>query len=99
MPDTASPRAQSRGRALFLEHCALCHGEHGDGRGARRAGFEKAPADFTSRAWRATTTPADVVRVIRHGKAGTSMPAWPMLKEEQTIDLATFIWSLAESEP
>ena len=34
-----SDEARSHGRALYERHCALCHGVHADGQGARREGL------------------------------------------------------------
>ena len=39
-----SAEARERGRALFLEHCALCHGERADGRGVRQQASEHSAA-------------------------------------------------------
>lgn len=89
-----APEAVARGKALFTANCVLCHGERGDGRGRRSAGFSKAPANFTDPAWRRRTTPRRVFYVIREGLRGTPMPAWSFLSEEETWDLAAYVLSL-----
>ncbi len=93
-----SSAARARVGALFVRHCAICHGDAGDGRGRRRAGFESRPADFTSTAWRSRMTPAAVFDAIRNGKRGTSMPAWRVLADEEIVDLTAYVLSLAEAE-
>jgi len=90
----ASSDAQRRGRALFLEHCALCHGERGDGHGARREGFVRAPRDFTNQAWRRSTSPRRVFFAIREGLSGTPMPAWTNLSEQDAWHLTAYVLSL-----
>ena len=35
------------GQALFMENCAVCHGENGKGEGPLARGLAKAPADLT----------------------------------------------------
>ena len=86
-----SPEARERGRELFLEHCALCHGDRADGRGVRRQGLSSQPRDFTDAAWRERTSPRRVFSVIREGSAGTAMPAWKALDDGQIWDLAAYL--------
>lgn len=37
----------SDGRALFMENCAICHGENGKGNGAMARSMKTAPKDLT----------------------------------------------------
>jgi mono/diheme cytochrome c family protein len=94
----ASSEARMRGHALFVEHCAICHGVVGDGRGQRRAGFQSRPTDFTSPTWRARMSPGRVFESIRDGKRGTSMPAWSALSHGRITDLTAYVWSLGEDD-
>ena len=94
----ASAPARQRGRALFLEHCALCHGEHADGRGIRR-NLSSRPVSFTDLEWRRRATPRLVYHLLREGKQGTAMPAWKVLDEDQTWDLVAYVLSVAGEPP
>jgi len=94
-----SPEARARGRKLFAEHCALCHGENADGRGRRSEGLVGRPADFTSAGWRAAMTPDRVFTVIREGKPGTSMPAWRSLDNRDVADLTAYVLSVHAEGP
>jgi mono/diheme cytochrome c family protein len=89
-----SSDARHRGRAVFLEHCALCHGERGDGHGVRREGLVRPPRDFTNPAWRRSTSPRHVFFAIREGIAGTPMPAWTNLSEQDAWNLTAYVLSL-----
>ena len=89
-----SSDAQRRGRAVFLEHCALCHGERGDGHGVRREGLVRPPRDFTNPAWRRSTSPRHVFFAIREGIAGTPMPAWTNLSGQDAWNLTAYVLSL-----
>jgi high-affinity iron transporter len=93
----ASQGARDRGRRLFLEHCALCHGEAGDGRGVRREGLNPPPRNFTDRAWRRHTSPRRVYFAIREGVRGTPMPSWKALDENDTWDLVAYVLSLSHT--
>jgi high-affinity iron transporter len=91
----ASPDARTRGAALFRAHCALCHGERGDGQGARREGLTSSPRDFTSAGWRASTSARRVFFAIREGLAGTPMASWKALSEQDAWDMTAYVLSLA----
>ncbi len=95
----ANAEAKARGRALFVEKCALCHGERADGRGVRKRGLSGAPANFRSASWRRRTTPRQVYDVIRKGKQGTSMPAWPTFTDDETWDLVAYLLGVSEEAP
>jgi high-affinity iron transporter len=89
-----SAEARARGRSLFVAHCALCHGDQGDGRGLRGSGFSRPPADFTDPDWRSRATPRRVFFVIREGLRGTPMPAWGFLDDGDVWDLTAYVLSL-----
>ena len=90
----SSPEARARGRALYRNHCTLCHGDAGDGRGLRNLGLARPPRDFTDPAWRRAVTPDQVFARIRDGVPGTAMPAWRILGDEGVGDLTAYVLSL-----
>jgi high-affinity iron transporter len=94
-----SAEARARGRALFQQHCALCHGARADGRGLRREGLSKTPADFTDPAWRQRATPRRIYHAIREGVAGTPMPSWKALEPSEAWDLVAFLLTVSEGGP
>lgn len=78
--------------ALYRQHCAVCHGENGDGQTRARYGLNPPPRDFTtSQAWDVLTT--ERLRTsIRYGRPGTAMVSWDKkLTTEQINGLADFI--------
>lgn len=91
----ASASARERGRRLFLQNCALCHGVRADGRGERREGLSTPPRDFTDPTAREKSSPRKMFFAIREGLHGTSMPAWKALDEQQTWDLVAYLRSVA----
>ncbi len=90
----ASPEARERGRHLFEEHCVICHGVAADGRGARREGMSRPPADLTDPIWRERTSARRAYFTIREGVSGTAMPAWRSLSPEETWDLVAYVLSV-----
>lgn len=95
----SSNEARERGRALFMQKCALCHGQRADGSGVRSKGLSGKPANFTSPEWRANATPKSVFQILSEGKRGTSMPAWPTMTDEQKWDVVAYVLSVAEEGP
>jgi hypothetical protein len=73
----------------------LCHGEAGDGQGARHAAFARPPQDFTNQAWQQSVTPQHVYARIRDGVPGTAMPAWRTLGDPVLTDLTAYVVSLS----
>lgn len=92
----ASSEARQRGRALFIEHCALCHGERGNGQGLRKEGLTRPPRDFTNVAWRQSTSARRVFFTIREGLQDTPMPAWKALSEQDAWEMTGYVLSLSE---
>ena len=95
----ASDEARDRGRAIFRDKCALCHGVHADGNGARQLGLSGRPANFRSKEWRASATPRRVYAVVSEGKRGTSMPAWPTLTDQQKWEVVAYVLSVSGDGP
>ena len=91
-----SAEARAHGRALFLQHCALCHGDRADGRGVRRQGLNSLPRDFTDPLWRRRTSPRRVFYVIREGSRGTAMPSWKSLPESDAWDLTAYLLAVGD---
>lgn len=91
----ASGEARQRGRALYLENCAFCHGENADGKGERDEALSGPPANFTDPDWQRRMSPRRVYWRIREGVPQTSMPAWKgTLSEEETWDLVGWLKGL-----
>jgi mono/diheme cytochrome c family protein len=96
----ASAEARAHGRTLYLDHCALCHGQRANGRGPRREAFDRPPADFTDPAWRQRTSDRRLFFLINEGVRGTAMPSWrASLDEGEVWDLVAYVRSVARSGP
>lgn len=92
-----SREARQRGRGLFVENCAICHGATGDGRGPRRVGIDPPPANLTVPPWSDSASAAQIYGAIHDGVHGTAMPSWRTLTDRQIWDLVAYIHSLGES--
>jgi copper transport protein len=92
-PNTESVAA---GRALFMENCALCHGDTGKGDGILGLTLNPRPADLTQHAIAGIHTDAQLFEWISNGFPGSSMPPFKAsLSDTDRWHLVNFIRSLA----
>jgi len=100
----------AEGKKIYQEYCVGCHGVKGDGQGRAARFLDPRPRDFTSGTFKFAAVPSgqlprdeDLLRTLRHGLPGSSMPSWQLLSEQERISvigyLKTFskVWS--ESAP
>jgi mono/diheme cytochrome c family protein len=95
----ASSEARERGRLLFVQDCALCHGVAADGQGVRREGLSTPPRDFTDPTTRRAISARRMFFAIREGVRGTAMPSWKSLDEDEAWDLVAYLRSVAPGAP
>jgi len=94
---------QERGRRLYREACAPCHGLYGNGQGPAAPGLHPQPQDFTQGVYKfrstlidAMPTDDDLVRSISEGIPGTAMPAWKrLLSRSQRQAVAQYLKTFA----
>ena len=75
-PFATDPKAAERGRTLFVDNCAPCHGESGDGHGPASVGLRPPPADLAGREIVPAHTDAYLFYRLTVGKRGSAMPAF-----------------------
>lgn len=96
------------GARVYNARCAGCHGITGDGNGPAGQYLRPRPRDYRSGTYKFTSTPYgykparhDLVRTIRRGAKGTSMPAFPWMSDEDldaVIDYVIFLSERGEVE-
>ena len=80
-------------KALYIQHCASCHGENGDGKGT--AELDRPARSFLDGGYSYGNTEKAVIRSIVHGIPGTPMPAFKdTLAEEERSALAAYVIGL-----
>jgi mono/diheme cytochrome c family protein len=91
-----------RGRALYAENCAQCHGDTGAGDGFGAPFLVPPPRDLVSAEYKFRTTSAglptddDLFRIISRGANGTGMPPWHhLLNDEELWSLVEFVKALS----
>ena len=90
------------GERLFRDHCAVCHGDAGDGRGMAAHHFKSPPRDLTkgrfkfrSTASGQIPTDADLARTITQGVPSTGMVPQNHLSDAEVQAVIAFIKSLS----
>ena len=100
-PLAAQPPAGSaheRGRGLYAQHCAVCHGD--DGRADTPVGrlLSPRPRNFADPVEMARLTVDRIYRAIKEGKPGTAMAPWKqVLTETQIGDVIDYVHDLASA--
>lgn len=90
-----------RGAQVYRNRCAGCHGVSGDGNGPAADYLRPKPRDYRRAVYKFTSTPygarpvrQDLIRTIRRGAKGTSMPAFPWMTEadlQAVVDYVTYL--------
>lgn len=109
-PDFSTTRLLA-GQAVFQQRCAACHGDSGNGAGPAAVALHPKPRDYRKGIFKFISTidldnPSgnrkkkptreDLAAVIRRGAVGTSMPAFPLLPEQEVQDLIDYVRYLSE---
>jgi mono/diheme cytochrome c family protein len=96
--DMIDPDHLAHGAAVYNRRCAGCHGITGDGNGEAAPYLVPKPRDYRSGVFKFTSTPygakphrSDLIRVIRKGAKGTSMPAFPWLPDEEVQAVVDYV--------
>jgi cbb3-type cytochrome oxidase cytochrome c subunit/mono/diheme cytochrome c family protein len=71
-PVLPTPAAPDRGRRLYADHCASCHGPLGEGNGPGAATLRPRPTNLVEHEY----TDERLADVLWNGVWGTAMPAW-----------------------
>jgi cytochrome c oxidase cbb3-type subunit I/II len=86
------------GEGVYLESCAACHGQRGDGKGPEANRLKTKPRDFTGGIYKFRSTPSgslpldeDIFRTISRGVRTTSMLAQLHLAEKDRWAVTEYV--------
>lgn len=94
LPDEESLQS---GRKLFLQNCAVCHGEKGDGKGPAAAALKTPPANFLDSKHSSIYGPGEKYWIISNGSGSTGMPSFAQFTPVQRWNLVNHILQLQQS--
>ena len=98
----ASEETLAKGKSLYREHCANCHGIEGDGQGPLAADLSTKPQNFTKGEYKFRSTMSgelptddDLFRTISVGVPGTAMESYQDLSQQNRMALVAYLKSLS----
>lgn len=98
----AEIRLFMKGDHVFQKHCAECHGKTGRGNGPLAHDTPVKPRNFRTGIFKFRSTPAsylptdhDLTRTIRTGVAGTIMPSFHHLTDDEVTAVIAYIKGLS----
>jgi high-affinity iron transporter len=83
-----------RGKVLFEQHCAECHGPAGHGDGPKAKTLDPKPANYHAENMEGRLSPARVAATIRFGVSGTAMVPFTFLSDEDRYAIAFHVLGL-----
>ena len=99
----ADPARLRLGALVYKRNCRQCHGVTGDGKGPAAAHLLPRPRDyrpavfkFTSTNYGAKPLREDLVRTVRRGIAGTSMPSFRLLPQSELDAVVDYVLALTQ---
>jgi high-affinity iron transporter len=91
------PPSRDRGKQLFEQHCAGCHGIDGHADTPRAQQYNPRPANFHSPEVARALSPLRVSRAVRFGVPNTAMVPFDFLSDEERWDIAFYVSELDHS--
>lgn len=74
----------AKGKAVYAQNCAMCHGATGKGDGAAAAALNPKPNNFTKGVFKYGSKDADLAKTIKNGKG--PMPPWGAILKPADVD-------------
>ena len=87
-----------RGKVLYSERCAGCHGLSGAGDGPAATALDPKPIAFTDAERARSRSLLALYEAISQGVAGTAMPSFASLEEQDRWALAFYISTLSHNQ-
>ncbi len=97
-PPKKTPELMGKGKKIFEQTCAPCHGSKGDGKGPAGAVLKPPPTNFQKplKEWPNTKgNPEKIFGVISKGIPNSSMVAWTQYSEQERWALAYTVMEFA----
>lgn len=103
-PSFAAPLTgdAEKGKPLYAQKCAVCHGPAGEGDGSAAFVLFPKPRNLARGVFKIRSTPSlptdeDLFKTITEGMPGTAMPGWASLTDRVRLDLIAYIKTLSRS--
>lgn len=90
----------TKGKELYAQNCASCHGDLGAGDGPAAAALKPAPRNFTDKGaqWKNGSSPLGIFKTLANGIEGSSMASYANLSEDERWALTHLVRSWVPQE-
>jgi mono/diheme cytochrome c family protein len=94
----------AKGSSLYRRHCLHCHGLTGDGHGPTAPWVNPHPRDYRPGTFKFTSTTGglarkptrgDLLRTLKQGVEGTSMPSFGLLPDNELNEIISYVMHLS----
>lgn len=89
------PPDPAKGAAIYVEKCAACHGQQGQGDGPQAANLPNPVAALGAPEVAHQAAPAEWYRVVTQGNLERFMPPFPSLNDRQRWDVVAYALTLS----
>ncbi len=98
MATSVTAASLEAGKTIYLQHCAACHGDGGDGNGPASVWLFPRPRNFSAGLFKIKSTPGmelpsdqDLLDTVTRGMPGSSMPSFTYLAERERRDAVEYV--------
>ena len=98
VPHPQSKPSLEIGKELYNNSCSHCHGFSGAGDGQLAQGINPPPSNFIDSDFYSGLSPFKVYNTMTFGIAGTAMPAFPQISDDNKWDVAFYVMSLPSQD-
>ncbi len=96
---TPTPELMARGKALYEQTCATCHGADGKGDGPGAGQLNPKPRNFTAKeGWKNGTRMEEIYKTLDEGIKGSSMVSYNYLRKKDRMALVHVVQAMGKFE-
>jgi mono/diheme cytochrome c family protein len=97
-PWNPTPELIEHGHAVFLQNCAMCHGQQGMGDGPAGASLNPPPRNFVEGKWKRGGDSLTLMDTVAHGIQGSSMASFAHIPVNERWAVIAFIRSITKNK-
>ncbi|MBE0577135.1 MAG: c-type cytochrome [Desulfuromonadales bacterium] len=97
-PIIPDKQSLNRGKELYNQQCAVCHGKEGRGDGAAAKSLTTPPANFLDLEHSSIYGPGEKFWILGNGSGDTGMPAFPQIDLVDRWNLVNYVLELQGPE-
>ena len=93
----ADAKTIAKGKTVFEQNCASCHGVSGAGDGPAAVALNPKPRNFATDEFKAGSTPKEILKTVTDGLKGTMMVSYKHLPEADRKAVSEYVASLRKA--